>query len=144
MTGVVRRAVVGAAALAVVGGVLGGCGHQPATGPAPAAPSSHAADGGLSSSAPAPAGPVTRTISVTIHGGQVSGETGRIMVPLGTPVIVTVTSDVADEMHVHGYDKEAEIPAGGTASVSFTANIAGVWEVELHGSGKQLLQLQVS
>jgi hypothetical protein len=57
---------------------------------------------------------------------------------------LAVSSDVADKVHLHGYDKEAQIPAGETGSVSFTADIPGVFEVELHESGLQLLQLQVN
>ena len=143
----VRNAMVGAAALAVVGGALGGCEQVPATGGASAAfpaPSSSTAVGSLDGSSPTPVGPAVRMITITVRGGQVSGEIGRVAVPLGTPVTLSVTSDVADEVHVHGYNREVEIPAGGTASVSFTANIAGVFEVELHKSKRQLLQLQVS
>ena len=143
----VRDAVVGVAVLAVVGGVVGGCGQEPATRGASAAfpaPGSSTAVGGLGSSSQAPVGPAIRMITITVRGGQVSGETGRVIVPLGTPVTLSVTSDVADEAHVHGYDREVKIPAGGTASVSFTATIPGVFEVELHESKQQLLQLQVS
>lgn len=140
--GMVRRAMVGAAALAVVGGVLGGCGREPGTGGASTA--APVPSGAGSSAAPAPAGPTTRAISITVRGGTASGETGRVTVPLGTPVTMSVTSDVADEIHVHGYDRKAEIPAGGTASVSFTATVPGVFEAELEQPKLQLLQLQVS
>jgi hypothetical protein len=57
-----------------------------------------------------------RTIAITVHGGQPGGQTGRVSVPLGTVVSLAVTSDAADEIHVHGYDRKAEIPPGGTAS----------------------------
>jgi hypothetical protein len=100
--------------------------------------------GGPDSSPPTPVGSAVRMITITVRGGQVSGETGRVIVALGTPVTLSVTSDVAEEAHVHGYDREVEIPAGGSASVSFTADIPGVFEVELHKSKRQLLQLQVS
>ena len=142
--GMVRRAMVGAAALAVVGGVLGGCGREPGTGGASTAAPVPSGAGSSAAPAPAPAGPTTRAISITVRGGTASGETGRVTVPLGTPVTMSVTSDVADEIHVHGYDRKAEIPAGGTASVSFTATVPGVFEVELEQSKLQLLQLQVS
>jgi hypothetical protein len=143
----VGKAMVGAVVLAVVGGVLSGCGQESAPGGASAAfpaPSSSTAVGSPGSSSSAPVGPTVRMITITVRGGQVSGESGRVAVPLGTPVTLSVTSDVADEAHVHGYDREVEIPAGGTASVSFTANIPGVFEVELHESKLQLFQLQVS
>jgi hypothetical protein len=145
--GMVREAMVGAVVLAVLGGVLGGCGQKPATGGASAAvpaPGSSTALGSPGSSSPAPVGPSVRMITITVRGGQISGDIGRVAVALGTPVTLSVTSDVAEEAHVHGYDREVEIPAGGSASVSFTANIPGVFEVELHKSQRQLLQLQVS
>jgi heme/copper-type cytochrome/quinol oxidase subunit 2 len=143
----VRRAMVGAAALAVIGGVLGGCGQRPTTDGAPAAlsgtSSSTAADG-LSSSSMTPVTSTTRMITISVRSGQASGEVGRVAVPLGTPVVLSVTSDAADEIHVHGYDLKAEISAGSTASVSFTANIPGVFEVELEGSRMPLTKLEVS
>ncbi|HEY2763098.1 MAG TPA: hypothetical protein VGJ13_03665 [Pseudonocardiaceae bacterium] len=132
-------------ALTVAGVVSGGCGQGSTTSSATTTPHAGAEH---SVSAPAPstssAAANVRTISVTVHGGQVSGDTGRVQVPLGSQVTLTVHSDVADEMHLHGYDKEAEIPAGGSASIGFTADIPGVFEVELHKSDRQLLQLQVS
>jgi heme/copper-type cytochrome/quinol oxidase subunit 2 len=132
-----RQVAILVAAGAVVVGTLAGCGHQQPA--ASAVPGTGAARG-----APAPAPPAVRTISVTVHGGKVNGETGRVTVPLGTPVVVAVSSDVADEIHVHGYDRKAKVPAGTTAAVTFTANNPGVFEVELEDSKLQLLQLQVS
>ncbi|HEX2299098.1 MAG TPA: hypothetical protein VHH34_11385 [Pseudonocardiaceae bacterium] len=138
-------------ALAVVGGVLSGCGEEAAPGAAPQAPptSTPAAPPSTPAAAPSspettPAGPKARVLTVTVSGGKATGDTDRVAVPLGTPVTIDVTSDAADELHVHGYDKETQIPAGGTGSVTFTADIPGVFEVELHESGLQLLQLQVS
>ena len=91
----VRGAMVGAAALVVVGGVLGGCGQASTTGGAsaasPASSSSTAVDG-LDSSSPARVGSTVRMITLAVHGGQVSGDTGRVTVPLGTPVTVSITS----------------------------------------------------
>lgn len=128
-----NRAASIVAALAVVG-VLGGCGQQPGSTPRAGSPATPSTE---------PAGPSARTISVTVRDGQATGDTGRVEVPLGTSVTLSVTSDVADEIHLHGYDQEVRIPAGGTGSVSFTADIPGVFEVELHESGLALLQLQV-
>jgi hypothetical protein len=139
---VVRRAMVGAAALTVVVGVLAGCGRDHAP-PASPAPGSSTVAGGLGSSSSAAVGSTACVIAVTVRGGQVSGETGRVTVPLGCPVTLSVTSDVADEIHLHGYDRKAETPAGGTASISFTATIPGVFEAELEQSKLQLVQLQV-
>lgn len=139
-----RRLAILLAATAMAGEVLGGCGGESTVGAAaPSAPAVSRAPAGPSV-LPAPAGPATRTIDITVRGGRLSGETGRVKVALGTPITLAVSSDVADKVHLHGYGKEAQIPAGETGSVSFTADIPGVFEVELHESGLQLLQLQVN
>ncbi|MGY1805586.1 hypothetical protein ACI78T_20050 [Blastococcus sp. SYSU D00922] len=82
-------------------------------------------------------------IEVTVTGGQVSGATGRVPVPAGEHVTLVVTSDVADELHVHGYDLGADLAPGTPATVEFDATIPGVFEVELHEAGTVLLSLQV-
>src|SRR3954465_9544585 len=82
-------------------------------------------------------------IDVEYVGGQVRGDSGRVTVPAGSPVTITVTSDVADEAHLHGYDVEAELPPGEPAELSFDATIPGVFELELHEADTVLLTLQV-
>jgi hypothetical protein len=85
------------------------------------------------------AGPV---IEITYRGGKLEGN-GRKQVAKGQTVTLRVTSDVADEVHVHGYDKDAVIPAGGTAEVVFRADVAGVFEVELHKKHLKIADLEV-
>ena len=40
--------------------------------------------------------------------------------------------DAAGEVHVHGYEIEKPIEAGGTVQVDFTADIDGKFEIEQH------------
>lgn len=82
-------------------------------------------------------------IDVTVSAGEVQGG-GRTEVPLGETVTIRVTSDVDDNIHVHGYDVLAEVAAGDTAELTFTADIPGVFEVELEDSGIPLLELEIS
>ena len=105
-----------------------------------AAAGSSSADPSPSSSASTPAGP---RIEVQVSGGQVSGDTGRVPVAAGQHVTLVLTSDVADEVHVHGYDLGAELSPGQPTEIAFDATIPGVFEVELHEAGTQLLSLQV-
>ena len=93
-----------------------------------------------SSTASTPAG---QRIEVQVSGGQVSGDTGRVPVAAGEHVTLVITSDVADEVHVHGYDLEAELSPGQPTELVFDATIPGVFEVELHEARTQLLSLQV-
>ena len=51
--------------------------------------------------------------------------------------------DTDEEIHVHAYDIEREVPAGKTITVSFKATITGIVEVEFHGSGEQIAELTI-
>jgi heme/copper-type cytochrome/quinol oxidase subunit 2 len=83
-----------------------------------------------------------QTIEVTYANGTITGG-GRIPVSVGSPVTIRVSSDVADEVHVHGYDLMQDVTPDAPATVTFDATIPGVFEVELEELGQQLLTLQV-
>ncbi|HZB34407.1 MAG TPA: hypothetical protein VE465_29860 [Streptosporangiaceae bacterium] len=83
-------------------------------------------------------------IRVTVAGGKVSPRPSVHKVRLGQTVRLTVTVDEADEVHVHGYDRELSAAPGKPATVEFRADQSGRFEVETHESSLQLLQLQVS
>jgi hypothetical protein len=116
---------------------LAGCAGRPAD-------SATAASGSTSSGASATKSGAEQRIEVTFAHGKASGDTGRVRVAKGTSVTVVVTSDVADEVHLHGYDIEKELSPGAPATLQFDATIAGVFEVELHKAGTVLMRLQVS
>ena len=61
----------------------------------------------------------------------------------GETVRFRVVSDEAEEVHVHGYDITKDLEPGKTETVSFTATITGIFEIELEGSGALLAQLKV-
>ena len=77
---------------------------------------------------------------MTIADGKVAPDPGRkVEVATGDHVHLSVTSDHADEVHVHGYDIEKEVSAGGTVTIDFTAGIPGQFEVEAHKLSPSLL-----
>jgi plastocyanin len=84
------------------------------------------------------------TINVTVANGKVNPSGTSIKVKAGQTVLVTAVSDAADEVHIHGYDKELPLTPGKTASVKFTANMKGTFEIETHESGKLVAKLVVS
>ncbi|GAA4043749.1 hypothetical protein [Nonomuraea soli] len=90
-----------------------------------------------------PTGAADASATVTVSGGKVSPPPGWLSVAKGQQVSLTVTSDVADELHVHGYDVTAELPAGQAVTVTFVADLTGVFEVETHGSKLVLVQVAV-
>jgi hypothetical protein len=67
----------------------------------------------------------------------------RTSVDKGDRVVLVVTSDVADEIHLHGYDVSRDVAAGGTARLPFTATIPGRFEAELESRGVQIADITV-
>lgn len=84
------------------------------------------------------------TLDVTYAGGTINGVEGRVDVARGEQVVLRVTSDVVEEIHVHGYDLYADLAPGRTAQLAFPADLPGSYEVELHDAGRPLFQLRVS
>lgn len=84
------------------------------------------------------------TVSIQLVDGAPVGGHQRVAVELNSEVAVSVTSDVAQEVHVHGYDILHPVSPGQPLLFSFTADIPGVFEVELEGSHRLLAQLTVS
>lgn len=83
------------------------------------------------------------TFEIVIEGSAVSGG-GRLSVPVGETVTLRFTSDVADEIHIHGYDLYVDLAPGETAEVSFPASIPGTVEIELHHGGREIASLEAS
>jgi hypothetical protein len=102
-----------------------------------------ASSGAASSSTKAAAAVKATDIVVSVKDDKASPKTHRVKVAVGSPVRILVSSDVDDEVHVHGYDIEREISAGQSVTIDFTADQTGLFEVETHESGLLLLQLQV-
>jgi hypothetical protein len=82
-------------------------------------------------------------VSVVVVNGQPQGGIVRQTVSKGDRVVIVVKSDVADEIHLHGYDKSTDVTAGGTARLPFTADLPGRFEVELESRGVQIADLTV-
>ena len=87
---------------------------------------------------------VDQVVTVSVSKGKVTGPKGRVKVRQGSTVQLVVSSDVSDEVHLHGYDKSVDVTPGGPARLTFTASIPGVFEVELESRQLRLAQLQVA
>lgn len=108
----------------------------------PATDSDSGDDGGSSGDSAAGDGADVQA-TIEVRGGQVRGGAKRVQADVGDTVALTVTSDVADTVHVHGYDLEEPVAPEEPATLAFTADIPGVFEVELHDSGLKLADLRV-
>ena len=84
-------------------------------------------------------GPVT----IVVKGAKPVGGVKDITVKKGQPVRFTVKSDVADEIHVHGYNFHKDVAKGGSVSFAFPATIDGEFVIELESRSKQIASLKV-
>ena len=127
MTGKPRHLAAAAMAAALM--FLAGCG-----------------DDATSSSTTTAKAPIDTTgaaiIEVGYAGGSITGG-GRRSATVGQTVVIKVTSDIADEVHLHGYDKKADAAPGTVATITFVADKPGIFEVELEKKGLKLFELEV-
>lgn len=90
--------------------------------------------------APQPAGTV---IDLEVTNGRLEGGARREAARLGEEVTIRVSGDSADHVHIHGYDLFLHL-TDGTGELVFTADIPGVFEIEMEEAGVTLVQLVVS
>lgn len=86
---------------------------------------------------------VGREIRIDVVNGQPSSGIVRKAIDRGDSIEVVVRSDVADHIHVHGYDLTADVAPGRPARIAFEATIPGRFEVELEDRGVQIADLEV-
>ena len=82
-------------------------------------------------------------VKIVVVDGAPKGGIVRQTVDKNDQVVLVVTSDVADEIHLHGYDKAKDVTAGGTIRLSFKATIPGRFEAELESRGVQIAEITV-
>jgi hypothetical protein len=90
------------------------------------------------------AAPKPVEVAIVVENGAPKGGIVRKTVSKGDHVVLVVTSDVADEIHLHGYDMKKDVSAGGTIHLPFTATLPGRFEVELEQRGVQIADLTVN
>jgi hypothetical protein len=90
----------------------------------------------------AAAAPATGDFAFEIAAGKVRGPMA-LVAREGQQVTLRVRSDVADELHVHGYDLTAPLPAGEEVALNFIAARAGRFAIELHHSHREIGALEV-
>jgi hypothetical protein len=82
--------------------------------------------------------------TIVVEGGKPVGGVMDLSFEEGDRIRFKVESDVADEIHVHGYDLMKDVEAGGTVSFDFPATIEGVFEAELEERKQPIAELTVN
>jgi len=84
------------------------------------------------------------TVNVTIANRQVNPVNATLQAKVGRTITVHVTSDAADELHVHSVpDHKFEIAAAPNQTFQFTVDVPGSVEVELHHLDRTIATIQV-
>jgi hypothetical protein len=84
-----------------------------------------------------------KVLDIRVTGTRVTPAPSRVEVSAGEPIRVTVTSDVDNELHIHGVNVERTLSAGRPVTVEFVARNAGTYEVELHDPALLLFKYNV-
>jgi hypothetical protein len=90
---------------------------------------------------PPPPQPRAVVVRIAVRGGRAPLE--RVTVRRGQQVVFVVTSDVADHVHLHGYNVLRDVAPGKPARLGFRATIPGRFEVELEDRHVQIADLTV-
>jgi plastocyanin len=85
---------------------------------------------GTETTAPAP--PKPEATKIDIRGGQLVGEPAEIHAKNGDTVVIVVSADAPDDIHLHGYDIEKKVEPGQPVTFRFKANLEGEFEIESH------------
>jgi hypothetical protein len=88
--------------------------------------------------------PEPEVATIVVQGGEPSGGVRELEFASGERVRFEVESDVAEEVHVHGYDVIKRVQPGKPVSFDFPAEIEGRFEVELEESHTQIAELSVN
>jgi hypothetical protein len=92
----------------------------------------------------APPKPKIARALIVVRGGEPIGGIRRLSMRKDRWLILVVRSDVADHVHVHGYDIMRDVAPGAPARFDLRTTIVGRFEIELEDRGKQIAQLTVA
>jgi len=81
---------------------------------------------------------------IVVRNGKPVGGVKELTSSRGDRVRFKVSSDVGDEVHLHGYDISKDVRAGGSINFDFRADLEGIFEVELEHRAEPIAELQVN
>ncbi len=82
--------------------------------------------------------------TIEVRNGEPVGGVQTLEFDAGDEIRFRVSSDAAEEIHVHGYDIAKDVPAGGTIEFDFPAELEGIYEIELEQLAVQIAELRIN
>jgi plastocyanin len=82
--------------------------------------------------------------TIEIKDGKPVGGIQDLEVNKGDTLEFRVKSDADHEIHMHGYDIAKDVKAGGSVTYKLTADIDGIFEIEIEDLKEQIAELTVN
>jgi hypothetical protein len=82
--------------------------------------------------------------TIEVKGGQPVGGVHKLEFVSGERILFKVSSDADAVFHLHGYDVEQGVPAGGSTTFDLAADIEGVFELEDHETLAPIAEVTVA
>lgn len=92
---------------------------------------------------PSPTVSAAREFQLTVKGKKLIAGPEVLSVTEGDQVVIVITSDVVEELHLHGYDKSLDLKPNVPGRLAFVADRSGRFEYELEKSRVELGALEV-
>ena len=83
------------------------------------------------------------TVRIVVRAGRVVGGPRAHSVRKGRRVVLIVSSNLTDHVHLHGYALMRDVAPGRPARIAFRARLAGRFEIELEDRRLPLGELEV-
>lgn len=90
-----------------------------------------------------PPTPTVKTFELVIKNKKITSGPETLQVNEGDDVSITVTSDIEEEFHLHGYDNSVELEKDKPAILSFKATLSGRFAFELEKSKTDIGVIEV-
>ncbi|MDO8594442.1 MAG: hypothetical protein Q7R93_02925 [bacterium] len=85
-----------------------------------------------------------QTVTLRVAQGKLVAGPTVFPVAKGETVMIKITSDEAEEFHLHGYDKSIDLEPNTEAMLTFVADTVGRFPAELEGSKTEIFTLEVT
>ena len=87
--------------------------------------------------------PKSETVSIDVKNAKPVGGVKQIKLKQGGTLTLTVSSDTADEIHVHATDQHKDVEKNGSVTLVIKPTGTGNSEIELEGHKQQLAELTI-
>ena len=124
--------------------MVAACSTAPSSPDSSSAVPSNAPESSAETRSPQTADAAATVIDVTVAGGVVTPTNATVQATVGQPIVLEVSSDTVDSLHVHSVPEHAfDVAAVPDQRFEFTVNVPGRVAVELHDAHVTVVTIEV-